>query len=64
MHYCLAGDGDVPLRSILEVLSDAGYDGWITFEWERKWHPELPPPEVAFPHFIKHMKKLVGKMNK
>ena len=63
-QYCLVGDGDIPLRRILEILFDSGYDGWMSLEWERKWHPELETPEVAFPQFVKYMKNLVAKVDR
>ncbi|HEV2416004.1 MAG TPA: sugar phosphate isomerase/epimerase [Candidatus Dormibacteraeota bacterium] len=47
----LLGDGEVPVRSCLDALSAAGYDGWISVEWEKHWHPELAEPEVALPQF-------------
>lgn len=47
----LLGDGEVPVRSCLDALSAAAYDGWISVEWEKHWHPELAEPEVALPQF-------------
>ena len=47
----LLGEGEVPVRSCLDALSAAGYDGWISVEWEKHWHPELAKPEVALPQF-------------
>lgn len=47
----LLGDGEVPVRSCLDALSAAGYDEWISVEWEKHWHPELAEPEVALPQF-------------
>jgi hypothetical protein len=32
-----------------------GYTGYYCFEWEKKWHPEIEDPEVAFPHYAKTM---------
>ena len=29
------------------------YDGFISFEWEKKWHPEIADPEIALPHFTR-----------
>lgn len=55
---CLCGDGDVPYAEILSVLRSGGYDGWLTYEWEKQWHPEIEEPETAFPNFIKTMRKL------
>jgi sugar phosphate isomerase/epimerase len=43
------GDGDVPVRESLAALRATGYDGWLTVEWEKRWHPELAEPEVALP---------------
>jgi sugar phosphate isomerase/epimerase len=43
------GEGEVPVRESLTVLHAAGYDGWVTLEWEKRWHPELAEPEVALP---------------
>ena len=43
------GEGEVPVRESLAALRAAGYDGWLTVEWEKCWHPELAEPEVALP---------------
>jgi sugar phosphate isomerase/epimerase len=43
------GDGEVPVRAMLATLHRHGWDGWVSLEWEKKWHPELADPEQAFP---------------
>jgi sugar phosphate isomerase/epimerase len=43
------GEGEVPVRESLDALRAAGYGGWLTLEWEKRWHPELAAPEVALP---------------
>jgi sugar phosphate isomerase/epimerase len=45
----LLGAGEVPMPDILAALRRAGYDGWLSVEWEKKWHPELEAPEIALP---------------
>jgi sugar phosphate isomerase/epimerase len=45
----LLGQGAVPTAAILAALREAGYDGWLAVEWEKKWHPELAEPELALP---------------
>jgi len=55
----LPGTGDVDMAGALQLLVDAGYDGWLSFEWEKKWEPELPDPEVAFPHYLEHATRLM-----
>jgi sugar phosphate isomerase/epimerase len=43
--------GDVPVVEVLRLLASGGYDGWIAFEWEKRWHPEIAEPEVAIAQF-------------
>ena len=43
-----------------QVLRAGGYDGWLTLEWEKKWHPEIEEPEVAFPGYARYMRGLMG----
>lgn len=57
----LPGTGDVDMLSALELLRDSGYEGYLSFEWEKKWEPELEPPEVAFPHYIEVCKDLMAR---
>lgn len=52
-RYVLTGEGEVPVRRQVEALARMGYAGWYSFEWEKRWHPELAGPEVAFPHFAR-----------
>jgi len=54
-RYVLTGTGDVPVATQVQVLARAGYKGFYCFEWEKKWHPEIEEPEVAFPHYAKTM---------
>jgi hypothetical protein len=51
----LTGTGEVPVQGQVKVLAGAGYRGYYCFEWEKKWHPEIAEPEVAFPHYAKTM---------
>ncbi|MEX2538308.1 MAG: sugar phosphate isomerase/epimerase [Actinomycetota bacterium] len=43
------GEGDVPLAEAISELRNVGYDGWLSLEWEKLWHPELDDPDVALP---------------
>ena len=49
----LLGKGEVQVREMLEVLAAGGYAGWISVEWEKRWHPEIEEPEVALPQHLK-----------
>jgi sugar phosphate isomerase/epimerase len=52
-RYTLVGKGEVPVKEQVRVLASSGYGGYYCFEWEKKWHPEIEEPEVAFPHYAK-----------
>ncbi len=48
----LAGIGRVSFVDALAAIKELHYDGFVSFEWEKYWHPEIEEPEVAFPDFI------------
>ena len=52
-RYVLIGTGEVPVKEQVKVLASADYKGFYCFEWEKKWHPEIEEPEVAFPQYAK-----------
>jgi sugar phosphate isomerase/epimerase len=45
--YVLPGDGEFPMRRLREALARDGYANAISLEWEKQWHPDLPPLEMA-----------------
>jgi sugar phosphate isomerase/epimerase len=55
-QYVLLGEGDVPLQEMLSLLVDGGYTGYAILEWEKRWIPSLPDPEVAFPQYVEQMR--------
>ncbi len=46
------GEGEIPVQESVVLLANAGYTGDISVEWEKKWHPELADPEIAFPQHV------------
>jgi sugar phosphate isomerase/epimerase len=48
----LLGHGEVPVRPMLDLLTAGGYQGWISVEWEKHWHPEIEDPELALPQHL------------
>ncbi|HLI09513.1 MAG TPA: sugar phosphate isomerase/epimerase family protein [Ktedonobacteraceae bacterium] len=53
VRYCLMGQGIIPLAEVLRLLRSGSYAGWLSFEWEKRWHPEIETPEVALPDFVR-----------
>jgi sugar phosphate isomerase/epimerase len=56
---CLMGEGEVPHREIHQVLKSGDYHGYLSLEWEKRWHPEIAEPEVALPQFVEYMTKFI-----
>ncbi len=57
----LAGRGAVSFPAVVDVLHRLGYDGYVSFEWEKYWHPEIEEPEVALPDFVEAMKRVFAR---
>jgi sugar phosphate isomerase/epimerase len=51
-RYVAPGMGQLPVAEALALLRDRGYDGWVVYESERRWQPEMPEPEEIFPEFV------------
>ncbi|HEY8458458.1 MAG TPA: sugar phosphate isomerase/epimerase family protein [Actinopolymorphaceae bacterium] len=56
----LAGEGTVPILELVELLARNGYDGYVSFEWEKAWHPEIAEPDVAIPQFASYVRPLLS----
>jgi sugar phosphate isomerase/epimerase len=57
----LAGRGRVSFEAAVGALQELNYEGYISFEWEKYWHPEIEEPEVALPDFINAMRSTQRK---
>jgi sugar phosphate isomerase/epimerase len=58
-HYVAPGTGELPLVESINLLKANGYDGWLLFEHEKRWHPNLPEPEEIFPAFVQWVRPLL-----
>jgi sugar phosphate isomerase/epimerase len=52
-RYVLTGEGDFPWLDLKRALDRLRYERFISFEWEKKWHPEIADPEIALLHFAR-----------
>lgn len=57
-HHVMIGAGDLPLGEMLCQLKHDGYSGYLSFEWEKRWGPDLAPPEEVFPQYVHKIRKL------
>jgi sugar phosphate isomerase/epimerase len=55
LRACLPGTGFVPNREVLDLVRGGGFDGWVSFKWEKPTYPDLPDADLALPHFMQFM---------
>jgi sugar phosphate isomerase/epimerase len=55
----LLGEGEVPNQEIIGLLVAGGYEGYISVEWEKYWHPEIEEAKIALPQYLKVLEEWV-----
>jgi sugar phosphate isomerase/epimerase len=50
----------VPLQGTVSALGDAGYDGPLSLEWEKLWHPDLDDADVVLPRAIDFLRAIAA----
>jgi sugar phosphate isomerase/epimerase len=53
----LNGEGTFPLGELRAALNAINYNGFLSYEWEKKWHPNIPDASIALPHFGRWMRE-------
>jgi sugar phosphate isomerase/epimerase len=61
-HPCLCGQGEVALETAARLLVSGGYAGYLSFEWEKKWHPEIEDADIALPHYVGYVTDLLERV--
>jgi len=51
------GEGEAPWEDALRELSRTGSMPPLSLEWERVWHPDLAPAEIALPQALAVMRR-------
>ncbi len=55
--YTKVGEGTVKIQNFLTRLLGIGYSGFVTFEWEKAYLPNIAPPEEILPQAIAKLKE-------
>jgi sugar phosphate isomerase/epimerase len=55
----LVGEGKLPVTQLINLLEKINYKGYLSFEYEKRWHPDLLPPEVSLPHYTKFLRPII-----
>ena len=58
VQYRLLGEGDLPMARIVRLLKEAGYDGFYSLEWVKRWDLGLEEPGIAFAQYKAFMDAL------
>ncbi|QOR70560.1 sugar phosphate isomerase/epimerase [Ruania alkalisoli] len=57
----LVGEGEVPWAWILPALAASGYSGFVSTEFEKRWHPqELPPSREGLQHELAQLRWMLS----
>jgi len=56
-EYCLAGEGELPVREIMNALRSVNYDGFVSLVWDPMWCEELDDMEIIFTQFQNYMRQ-------
>lgn len=56
----IVGEGVVPWPEILRSVKERGYDGWLSMEYERRWHPDdIPDASIGMKKGADYLKALL-----
>ena len=54
----IVGDGSMKWPQILQLLHDRGYTGWLSLEYERRWHPDdIPDASVGMKKSVEYLRE-------
>src|SRR5688572_5110923 len=51
------GEGNIRVQDFMKRLMGIGYTGWVAFEWEKAWLPNLAEPEDVLPDAVKKLRE-------
>jgi L-ribulose-5-phosphate 3-epimerase len=59
----IPGEGIIPWPDILAALAAQGFQGWLSLEYERRWHPgDLPPAEEGMKKGLEYLRGLLRQL--
>ncbi|MFH8368816.1 sugar phosphate isomerase/epimerase family protein [Streptomyces sp. NPDC018031] len=54
------GAGVLPIGEVVELLSRAGWEGWLCWEYERRWYPQAAPLPPLLGPAREHLMRLLS----
>lgn len=57
----IVGEGCLDWPGILTMVKDYGYEGWLSLEYERRWHPDdIPDASVGMKKSADYLREFIG----
>ncbi len=57
----IVGEGIIPWPEILRQVKAAGYEDWLSLEYERRWHPDdIPDASIGMKKSIEYLRKVLS----
>lgn len=59
----IVGEGIIPWPAILQAMKDRGYDGWLSLEYERRWHPQdIPDASIGMKQSAAYLRSCLKQL--
>ncbi len=58
LKYVLTGYGDMPIVEGIKALNAIGYDGYYSYEWVKRWVPEIEGSGIAFHRYSSYLNSI------
>lgn len=57
----IVGEGILEWPAILKSVKEHGYDGWLSLEYERRWHPDdIPDASIGMKKSIEYLRSILS----
>jgi len=60
--YTRLGEGIVPIKDIVNLIQNSGYEGYFSLEWESAWRKELRGEGYEIPEMLKQYRLLMQEI--
>lgn len=61
----IVGEGIIPWSDILQAMQSMGYDGWLSLEYERRWHPlDIPEAKIGMFKSMQCLRKIISNLKR
>ena len=55
----IVGEGELDWPGILRMVKEYGYEGWMSLEYERRWHPDdIPDASIGMKQSVEYLRSL------